>query len=182
MTRNHAPKSLAVLLRARMHPDPVSPAPPPPAPTAAAAAAAPEPDPSAPPAAAAVRHWLHASVSSSASPALDRFSDGYRSLDRPGRREILRSLAADYDVPRARVRDLMRQYLSAAAAGGEEEEEEHPDAGGGGGSASAMYRMERGLREALRPKYAGFLEAMNAQPGGLKLLAVIRADLLALLG
>uniref|UniRef100_A0A0D3H6H8 Uncharacterized protein n=1 Tax=Oryza barthii TaxID=65489 RepID=A0A0D3H6H8_9ORYZ len=45
-----------------------------------------------------------------------------------------------------------------------------------------MYRMERGLREALRPKYAGFLEAMNAQPGGLKLLAVIRADLLALLG
>jgi malonyl-CoA decarboxylase len=76
----------------------------------------------------------------------------------------------------------MRQYLSAAAAGGEEEEEEHPEAGGGGGSASAMYRMERGLREALRPKYAGFLEAMNAQPGGLKLLAVIRADLLALLG
>ncbi|XP_015651152.1 uncharacterized protein [Oryza sativa Japonica Group] len=179
MTRNHSPKSLAVLLRARMHPDPVSPAPPPPAPTAAAA---PDPDPSAPPAAAAVRHWLHASVSSSASTALDRFSDGYRSLDRPGRREILRSLAADYDVPRARVRDLMRQYLSAAAAGGEEEEEEHPEAGGGGGSASAMYRMERGLREALRPKYAGFLEAMNAQPGGLKLLAVIRADLLALLG
>uniref|UniRef100_A0A0E0ERW4 Malonyl-CoA decarboxylase C-terminal domain-containing protein n=1 Tax=Oryza meridionalis TaxID=40149 RepID=A0A0E0ERW4_9ORYZ len=183
MTRNHAPKSLAVLLRARMHPDPAAPAPPPPAPTAAAAA--PDPDPSAPPAAAAVRHWLHASVSSSASPALDRFSDGYRSLDRPGRREILRSLAADYDVPRARVRDLMRQYLSAAAGGEEEEEEEeHPEAGGGGGggSASAMYRMERGLREALRPKYAGFLEAMNAQPGGLKLLAVIRADLLALLG
>uniref|UniRef100_A0A0E0M0U9 Malonyl-CoA decarboxylase C-terminal domain-containing protein n=1 Tax=Oryza punctata TaxID=4537 RepID=A0A0E0M0U9_ORYPU len=180
MTRNHAPKSLAVLLRARMHPDPVATAPPPPAP----AAAAPDPDPSAPPA-AAVRHWLHASVSSSASPALDRFSDGYCSLDRPGRREILRSLATDYDVPRARVRDLMRQYLSAAAAaaGGEEEEEEHPEAGGGGGgSASAMYRMERGLREALRPKYAGFLEAMNAQPGGLKLLAVIRADLLALLG
>ncbi|KAF0915543.1 hypothetical protein E2562_036696 [Oryza meyeriana var. granulata] len=134
MTRNHAPKSLAVLLRARMHPDP-----------------------------------------------------GYRSLDRGGRREILRSLAADYDVPRARVRDLMRQYLSAAAAAGGEEEEEHPEAageegGGGGGSASAMYRMERGIREALQPKYAGFLEAMNAQPGGLKLLAVIRADLLALLG
>jgi len=42
--------------------------------------------------------------------------------------------------------------------------------------------MERGLREALRPQYAGFLEAMNAQPGGLKFLAVIRADLLALLG
>lgn len=179
MTRNHAPKSLAVLLRARMHPDPSPPAA---ARSDGGGGGGTRPRPirparrrRRPPLAPRLRLLLRL-------PALDRFSDGYRSLDRPGRREILRSLAADYDVPRARVRDLMRQYLSAAAAGGEEEEEEHPEAGGGGGSASAMYRMERGLREALRPKYAGFLEAMNAQPGGLKLLAVIRADLLALLG
>lgn len=56
------------------------------------------------------------------------------------------------------------------------------EAEGKEGAASALYRMERGLRDALRPRYAGFLEAMNAQPGGLKLLAVLRADLLALLG
>ncbi|KAL6846614.1 hypothetical protein ACP4OV_024062 [Aristida adscensionis] len=183
MTRSQAPKSLAVLLRARMHPDPL-PSPPPPQ------ASPPDPDPNP---AASVRHWLHASASAPSPPpaALDRFSDGYRSLDRGGRREVLRSLAADYDVPRARVRDLMRQYMSvassaaAAAAGGEaaaaaeaegEREEEKE------GAAAALYRMERGLRDALRPRYAGFLEAMNAQPGGLKLLAVLRADLLALLG
>ncbi|KAL6655634.1 hypothetical protein ACP70R_006460 [Stipagrostis hirtigluma subsp. patula] len=177
MTRSHTPKSLAVLLRARMHPDPLpSPPPHPPPPPAG-------PDPNS---AASVRHWLHASASAASPPpaALDRFSDGYRSLDRGGRREVLRSLAADYDVPRARVRDLMRQYMSvasAAAAGGEEAE-----AVGDGeekeGAVAALYRMERGLRDALRPRYAGFLEAMNAQPGGLKLLAVLRADLLALLG
>ncbi|WVZ64853.1 hypothetical protein U9M48_014318 [Paspalum notatum var. saurae] len=176
MTRNHTPKTLAVLLRARMQSDPI-PTPPPPR-------TGPDPDPAATPA-ATVRHWLHASASA-ASPsaaALDSFSDGYRSLDRVGRREILCSLATEYDVPRARVRDLMRQYMgvaSAAAASGAdgaEAEEEVKE-----GAASALYRMERGLRDALRPRYAGFLEAMNAQPGGLKLLAVLRADLLALLG
>jgi len=67
---------------------------------------------------------------------------------------------------------------SAAAAVGDGAEAEE----GKEGAAAALYRMERGLREALRPRYAGFLEAMNAQPGGLKLLAVLRADLLALLG
>lgn len=176
MTRNHSAKSLAVLLRARMHPEPFPsslPQPSPPPPT--------DPDP-----AASVRHWLHASVSAAAPPpaALDRFADGYRSLDHGGRREVLRSLATEYDVPRARVRDLMRQYMSltsaAAAEGGDE-------AGAGAeegkeGAAASLYRMERGLRDALQPKYSGFLEAMNAQPGGLKLLAVLRADLLALLG
>ncbi|KAG8056649.1 hypothetical protein GUJ93_ZPchr0002g23223 [Zizania palustris] len=175
MTRYQTPKSLAVLLRARMHPDLVAPGPPP--------SPVPAPDP-ATPSAASVRHWLQASVSaaSPASAALDRFSNGYRSLDRGGRREILRSLVADYDVPRARVRDLMRQYMSVAAAGGEELPGVAGEEEGSGGSASALYRMERGLREALRPKYAVFLEAMNAQPGGLKLLAIIRADLLGLLG
>uniref|UniRef100_A0A8R7UIN3 Malonyl-CoA decarboxylase, mitochondrial n=1 Tax=Triticum urartu TaxID=4572 RepID=A0A8R7UIN3_TRIUA len=179
MTRSHTPKSLAVLLRARMHPDSIPSPPPAPSPPAS-----PELDPSARPAAASsVRHWLHASIAAASPPpaALECFSDGYRSLDRGGRHEILRSLATDYDVPRARVRDLMRQYVSVSATG--EGGDEQPGAEREeGGAASALYRMERGLRDALRPKYAGFLEAMNAQPGGLKLLAVIRADLLALLG
>ncbi|XP_039795103.1 malonyl-CoA decarboxylase, mitochondrial-like isoform X2 [Panicum virgatum] len=177
MTRNHTPKSLAVLLRARMHPDALPSSPSQLSPTPPT-----DPDPAAPPA-ASVRHWLHAAASATSPPpaTLDSFSDGYRSLDRVGRREVLRSLATDYDVPRARVRDLMRQYMSVASAAaigvdGAEAEE------GKEGAAAALYRMERGLREALRPRYAGFLEAMNAQPGGLKLLAVLRADLLALLG
>lgn len=161
-----------------MYADPIPSPPPAPSPPAS-------PDSSAPPAAgaASVRHWLHASVSAaSPSPAaLDCFSDGYRSLDSRGRHEILRSLATDYDVPRARLHDLMLQYVSVSTTG--EGGDEQPGAEREeGGAASALYRMERGLRDALRPKYAGFLEAMNAQPGGLKLLAVIRADLLALLG
>ncbi|KAJ1289561.1 hypothetical protein BS78_02G174300 [Paspalum vaginatum] len=180
MTRNHTPKTLAVLLRARMQSDPIPT--PPPHPSPPPPRTGPDPDPAATPA-ATVRHWLHASAStaSPAPAALDSFSDGYRSLDRVGRREILCSLATEYDVPRARVRDLMRQYMSVASAaasgGGHAEAEEVKE-----GAASALYRMERGLRDALRPRYAGFLEAMNAQPGGLKLLAVLRADLLALLG
>jgi len=71
----------------------------------------------------------------------------------------------------------MRQYMSvasAAAAVGDGAEAEE----GKEGAAAALYRMERGLREALRPRYAVFLEAMNAQPGGLKLLAVLHAFLL----
>ncbi|RWV91484.1 hypothetical protein GW17_00046228, partial [Ensete ventricosum] len=42
-------------------------------------------------------------------------------------------------------------------------------------------RMERNLRDALKPTYAGFFERLNAHPGGLKLLTVLRADLLSLL-
>ncbi|KAK3133261.1 hypothetical protein QOZ80_6AG0534370 [Eleusine coracana subsp. coracana] len=175
MTRNHSAKSLAVLLRARMHPDPLpSPAPPPqPSP----------PPPTDPDTAASVRQWLHASaLAAFPDPAtLDLFSDGYRSLDHGGRREVLRSLATEYDVPRARVRDLMRQYMGLASAAGGDEVEAGPEEGKEGAAAS-LYRMERGLRDALQPRYSGFLEAMNAQPGGLKLLAVLRADLLALLG
>lgn len=177
MTRHNISKSLAVVLRARMQPNPISSPPPPtppPPPT--------DPDPAAP-LVASVSHWLHISASAASPPpaALDSFSDGYRSLDLVGRREVLRSLAVDYDVPRARVRDLMRQYMSVTSAepsGVDDVEAEE----GKEGAASALYRMERGLRDALRPRYAGFLEAMNAQPGGLKLLAVLRADLLALLG
>jgi malonyl-CoA decarboxylase len=106
MTKNHTPKSLAVLLRALMHLDAI-PSPPPPQMSPSPPPS--DPDPAAPPA-ASVLHWLHAAASAASPPpaTLDRFSDGYRSLDRGGRRELLRSLAIDYDVPRAHVRDLMR--------------------------------------------------------------------------
>lgn len=48
-----------------------------------------------------------------------------------------------------------------------------------GGILAVFYRMERNLRDALKPMYAGFLERLNAHPGGLKLLTVLRADLLS---
>jgi malonyl-CoA decarboxylase len=161
MTRSHTSKSIPVLLRARMHPDPLH---------------FPLPQPSHPP--------LHASASAASSPAaaLDRLPDGYRSLDSGGRREVFRCLSTDYDVLRARVRDLMRQYMSLASAAAAEGGDKAGAEEGKEGAASSLYRMERGLRDALQPRYSGFLEAMNAQPGGLKLLAVLRADLLALLG
>ncbi|RRT38883.1 hypothetical protein B296_00043095 [Ensete ventricosum] len=44
-----------------------------------------------------------------------------------------------------------------------------------------MRQMERNLRNALKATYAGFFERLNAHPGGLKLLTVLRADLLSLL-
>ncbi|GJN34083.1 hypothetical protein PR202_gb22721 [Eleusine coracana subsp. coracana] len=175
MTRNHSAKSLAVLLRARMHPDPLPSRPRrrsrpllrPPTPTPPPPCASGSTRPPWPPSRTPRRSTL--------------FSDGYRSLDHGGRREVLRSLATEYDVPRARVRDLMRQYMGLASAAGGDEVEAGPEEGKEGAAAS-LYRMERGLRDALQPRYSGFLEAMNAQPGGLKLLAVLRADLLALLG
>jgi malonyl-CoA decarboxylase len=76
----------------------------------------------------------------------------------------------------------MRQYMSVASAAAAGGDDAAAAAEGKEGYAAALYRMERGLRDVLRPRYSGFLEAMNAQPGGLKLLAVLRADLLALLG
>jgi malonyl-CoA decarboxylase len=76
----------------------------------------------------------------------------------------------------------MRQYMSVASAAVAGGDDAAAAAEGKEGYAAALYRMERGLRDVLRPRYSGFLEAMNAQPGGLKLLAVLRADLLALLG
>lgn len=48
-----------------------------------------------------------------------------------------------------------------------------------GGILAVFYRMERNLRDALKPMYAGFFERLNAHPGGLKLLTVLRADLLS---
>lgn len=49
------------------------------------------------------------------------------------------------------------------------------------GILSAFYRTERNLRDAIKPMYALFFERLNAYPGGLKLLVVLRADLLAIL-
>ena len=46
---------------------------------------------------------------------------------------------------------------------------------------AVLYRTEKNLRDALKPMYAAFFERLVANPGGLKLLVVFRADLLSLL-
>ncbi|XP_072992434.1 uncharacterized protein [Typha latifolia] len=134
-----------------------------------------------------VKESMHASISipseskeSSSDANLEDFSRGYLNLSQEGRRELLLALARDYDVNRVRVRDLMRQYLSlelSHGASGDQKSDGHEDEA----VLSAFYRMERNLRDALKPIYAGFFERLNAHPGGLKLLTILRADLLVLL-
>lgn len=46
---------------------------------------------------------------------------------------------------------------------------------------SAFYRIERNLRHALKPVYEVLFERLNTHPGGLKVLTVLRADILSIL-
>nr|GMC83701.1 malonyl-CoA decarboxylase, mitochondrial isoform X1 [Ipomoea batatas] len=106
--------------------------------------------------------------------ALDEFSEGYVCLSHVNRQKLLHTLARDYDLNRARVRELMKQYLDLqfpsdkAEDSGLEEE----------GSLSAFYRIERNLRYGLKPMYEMLFERLNTHPGGLKFLSDMRADIL----
>ncbi|KAG0482053.1 hypothetical protein HPP92_010137 [Vanilla planifolia] len=126
-----------------------------------------------------VKEWMRQSISispdkfESLDANLEEFSKGYLSLSVERRRELLFALARDYDVNRTRVRELMQQYLKIEFSRIEE----------GNGVLdelllAACFRMERNLRDALKPMYSVFFERLNAHPGGLKILAVLRADLL----
>ncbi|XP_020114664.1 malonyl-CoA decarboxylase, mitochondrial isoform X2 [Ananas comosus] len=134
-----------------------------------------------------VKEWMQASISipaGSRDPAdayLEEFSQGYLMLSQEGRRELLLALSRDYDVNRARVRELMRQYLSLELSHGATDDQQSSGLDDDG-ALSTFYRMERNLRDALKPMYAEFFERLNAHPGGLKLLAILRADLLVFLG
>lgn len=131
-----------------------------------------------------VKEWMQASISIPAGKLeladanLEEFSQGYLTLDQEGRRELLVALARDYDVNRSRVRDLMRQYLSLEPHATEDQESAELE---DEGVLAAFYRTERNLWDALKPTYVVFFERLNEHPGGLKLLAILRADLLSLL-
>ncbi|XP_031126437.1 malonyl-CoA decarboxylase, mitochondrial isoform X1 [Ipomoea triloba] len=109
--------------------------------------------------------------------ALDEFSEGYVCLSHVNRQKLLHTLARDYDLNRALVRELMKQYLDLqfpsdkAEDSGLEEE----------GSLSAFYRIERNLRYGLKPMYEMLFERLNTHPGGLKFLSDMRADILLIL-
>lgn len=116
---------------------------------------------------------------------LEEFSKGYTSLSQEHRRELLLVLAKEYDVNRSRVRELVKHYLNLEFPHDSEGDVPDDEQSGGGVRDEAFlascYRMERNLRIALKPMYGDFFERLNAYPGGLKILAVLRADLLTVM-
>jgi malonyl-CoA decarboxylase len=46
---------------------------------------------------------------------------------------------------------------------------------------SAFYRIEKNLRQALKPTYDVLFERFNNHTGGLKFLSILRADILSFL-
>ncbi|XP_020701536.1 malonyl-CoA decarboxylase, mitochondrial isoform X2 [Dendrobium catenatum] len=134
-----------------------------------------------------VKEWMQASIAIPSDKIefvdanLEEFSKGYLSLPQEGRRELLLVLARDYDVNRARVRELMAQYLNLGFPQEPESITEDEQSRGqirDEAFLASCYRTERNLRIALKPMYDIFFERLNAYPGGLKILAVLRADLL----
>ncbi|KAL1562505.1 malonyl-CoA decarboxylase [Salvia divinorum] len=110
--------------------------------------------------------------------ALDDFSEGYYGLPNENRRALLLTLAREYDLNRKQVRDLMKQYLGLELPSSEKPLE---NAHEGEGSFSAFYRIERTLRESLKPMYEVLFERLNTHPGGLRFLSIMRADILSFL-
>lgn len=131
-----------------------------------------------------VKEWMQESVlipsgkTESLDVNLQAFLQGYLSLPQDDRQLLLFALAKDHDVNRTRVRELMQQYLSLDIDSSVNEKSggpEHENA------LSSLYRTERNLRDALKPMYAAFFERLNAHHDGLKLLVILRADLLSML-
>ncbi|KAL9255110.1 Malonyl-CoA decarboxylase, mitochondrial-like protein [Drosera capensis] len=125
-----------------------------------------------------VREKMHAAISIDKAEVLDSvlndFSEGYYSLSCESRRELLLILAKDYDLNRAQVRDLMKQYLAVEVASDDTGVEEEA-------LVSTFYRMEKSLRHALKPTYEVLFERLNTHPGGLKFLSDLRADILSII-
>ncbi|EOY28789.1 Malonyl-CoA decarboxylase family protein isoform 1 [Theobroma cacao] len=131
-----------------------------------------------------VRDSMHSAISMNKTEVLDAvlndFSEGYFSLSFENRRKLLLTLAKEYDLNRTQVRELIKQYLglqlpgvsgNEAQSGGVEDE----------GFLSTFYRIERNLRHSLKPVYEVLFERLNTHPGGLKVLTILRADILSIL-
>ncbi|XP_057795055.1 uncharacterized protein LOC131011287 isoform X2 [Salvia miltiorrhiza] len=129
-----------------------------------------------------VQQSMHAAISMNKTEildvALDDFSEGYYALPKENRRTLLLTLAREYDLNRKQVRDLMKQYLGLELPSSDKPVE-NPHVGEG--SFSAFYRIERNLRESLKPMYEVLFERLNTHPGGLRFLSIMRADILSFL-
>ncbi|XP_027930879.1 malonyl-CoA decarboxylase, mitochondrial isoform X2 [Vigna unguiculata] len=128
-----------------------------------------------------VRSSMHSAISMNKTEVLDdvlnNFSEGYFSLSHENRRKLLLVLAREYDLNRSQVRDLIKQYLGleppadkTQVSGSEDE-----------GLFSPFYRIERNLRHALQPVYEVLFERLNTHPGGLRILSILREDILTIL-
>ncbi|XWS19372.1 hypothetical protein CRYUN_Cryun31cG0010000 [Craigia yunnanensis] len=129
-----------------------------------------------------VRESMHSAISMNKTEVLDSvlndFSEGYFSLSFENRRQLLLTLAKEYDLNRTQVRELIKQYLglqlptgNETQSGGVEDE----------GFLSTFYRIEKNLRHSLKPVYEILFERLNTHPGGLKFLTILRADILSIL-
>ncbi|XP_043808422.1 malonyl-CoA decarboxylase, mitochondrial isoform X4 [Manihot esculenta] len=130
----------------------------------------------------AVRESMHSAISLNKAEVLDvvldDFSEGYFSLSFENRRKLLITLAQVYDLNRAQVRDLIKQYLGLELPGGNASESSTVDEEA---MLSCFYRVERNLRQVLKPAYEVLFERLNNRPGGLKFLSIFRADVLSIL-
>ncbi|WVY92781.1 hypothetical protein V8G54_031869 [Vigna mungo] len=149
-----------------------------------------------------VRSSMHSAISMNKTEVLDdvlnNFSEGYFSLSHENRRKLLLVLAREYDLNRSQVRDLIKQYLGLEPPAGEllygvglgmracvkivgladktqvcDYEDES--------LFSPFYRIERNLRHALQPVYEVLFERLNTHPGGLRILSILREDILTIL-
>ncbi|XP_065633980.1 uncharacterized protein LOC112020236 isoform X3 [Quercus suber] len=132
-----------------------------------------------------VRESMHSAISMNKAEVLDSvlndFSEGYSSLNHENRRRLLLLLAKEYDLNRAQVRELIKQYLGLEVPSGLGENAESSTGVEDEPLLSAFYRIERNLRHALKPVYEVLFERLNTHPGGLKFLTVLRADILSIL-
>ncbi|CAN1326624.1 Malonyl-CoA decarboxylase, mitochondrial [Linum perenne] len=131
-----------------------------------------------------VRDAMHSAISLNKTQVLDAvldvFSQGYVGLSHHDRRSLLLNLAKGYDLNRIHARELMNQHLGLqlqlTAGDGAESSSHHDEA-----MLSAFYRIERNLRQALKPAYEVLFERLNTHPGGLRFLSNLRADILSIL-
>ncbi|GFZ06348.1 malonyl-CoA decarboxylase family protein [Actinidia rufa] len=126
-----------------------------------------------------VRESMNSAISMNKTEVLDavlnEFSEGYFSLLSDNRRKLLLILAREYDLNRAQVHELIRQYLGLEIPHAEPSSHEEE------GRLAAFYRIEWNLRHALKPMYEVLFERLNTHPGGLKFLCIIRKDILSIL-
>lgn len=129
-----------------------------------------------------VRELMHSAILMNKTEILDavlrNFSEGYFCLSVEDRQRLLITLSREYDFDRTHVQELMKQYLGLELPAGDNAQE---NGHGEEWSLSAFYRIERNLRQALKPNYEVLFERLNTHPGGLKFLSIIRADILSLL-
>lgn len=134
---------------------------------------------------------------------------GYFSLSHENRRKLLLVLAREYDLNRAQVRELIKQYLGLELPSGEilvnylsncalyilynyvernltgnilvSGDKALGSGSEEGGLFPSFYRIERNLRHALKPVYEVLFDRLNTHPGGLRFLSILRADTLSIL-